>query len=69
VSVSQTDDEIYNQNYNKNELMEGKVGNNIREGFSHYNPCFVSVVKNRRTTALVQLFLCYGVSSCFHYVH
>jgi len=51
VSVSQSDDETYNQNYNKNELMEEKVGNNIREGFSNYNPCFVSVVKNTRTTA------------------
>jgi len=51
VSVSQSDDETYNQNYNKNELMEEKVGKNIREGFSHYNPCFISVVKNTRTTA------------------
>jgi len=50
VSVSQNDDETNNQNYNKNELMEEKVGNNVK-GFSHYNPCFVSVVKNTRTTA------------------
>jgi hypothetical protein len=51
VSVSQSDDKTYNQNYSKNELMEEKVGNNVREGFSHYNPCHVSVVKNTRTTA------------------
>jgi hypothetical protein len=51
VSVCQSDDETYNQNYSKNEVMKENTGNNIREGFSHYNPCYVSVVKNTRTTA------------------
>jgi hypothetical protein len=51
VSVCQSDDETYNQNYSKNEVMEENMGNNIREGFSQYNPCYVSVVKNTRTTA------------------
>ena len=48
---NQSGDGTYNQNYNKNELMEEKVGNSIREGYLHYNPCYASVVKNTRTTA------------------
>lgn len=50
VSLSQTD-ETHNQNYSNKELMETNMVNNIKEEFSQNNPCYVSVIRNTRTTA------------------
>jgi hypothetical protein len=31
--------------------MQAKVDNNMKEEFSQNNPCYVSIIKNTRTTA------------------
>ncbi|KDR16972.1 NADPH-dependent diflavin oxidoreductase 1 [Zootermopsis nevadensis] len=54
VSLSETA-ETYRQSSSNIELMEAKVGNNREEEFSQNNPCYVSIIKNTRTTAPLHL--------------
>lgn len=75
VSLSQTD-ETHNQNYSTKELMETNMVNNIKGEFSQKNPCYVSVIRNTRTTAPLHfqvwifkiLYSCCIVFICFKYV-